>query len=137
MLTGMIETVGERLKKAREAAGLSQQQLAEQIGATRSAIAQVEGGLSNSLNAENLAKAARKLGKTAVWLATGEGPESSSEVLSDALSALNDDDRQAAFDFILYKIDRASPAYIAQERAHHYTDMIERLKSDMRNRKSE
>lgn len=136
MLTGM-ESVGERLKRSRESAGLSQQELADEIGATRGAIAQVESGISGSLNAENLTKAARRLGKSAVWLATGEGQESSIDALGDALAALPEDDRQQAFDFIVYKIERAMPAYIEQDRAKTYTDMIERLKKDLTDKRSD
>lgn len=127
----MTQTVGERLKISREKAGLSQQQLADQIGATRSAIAQVEGGTSNSLNAENLAKAARALRKNAVWLATGEGPETDVGALGETLGALTEEDRQQVFDFILYKIERTPVPYMAKETAKSYGDMIERMKADM------
>jgi len=134
-MLAIMDKVGDRLKRAREAAGLTQQQLAEKIGATRSAIAQVEGGMTNSLNAENLAKAAKELGKAAVWLANGEGPEQGLDAMGDALMHMSEEDRQQVFDFVLYKIERAPVPYTAQEKAQSYAAMIERLKKDMSERK--
>jgi transcriptional regulator with XRE-family HTH domain len=127
-------SVGDRLRQSREQAGLSQSQLAEEIGATRSAIAQVEAGISNSLNAENLAKAAQRLGKSAVWLATGDGPELSFDALGVVFAAMSAEDRQAAFDFIEYKIERPTVPYVSEKSAASYTAMIERLKDDMTRR---
>lgn len=136
MLTAM-ETVGDRLKKCREAAQpkITQQALAAAIGVTRSAIAQVEGGLSNSLNAENITKAAQFLGKNPLWLATGQGPENASSVVSDALDALPEENRQQVFDFLLYQIDRAETG-VLNEKPGRYADMIERIKADMVRRRA-
>lgn len=131
-----MDTVGDRLRTARLAAGLSQQQLADVIGATRSAIAQVEGGITNSLNAENLAKAAKHLGKTAVWLATGEGPEDGEAMLNEVMHALPGDAQVQILDQLIYRIEKAAPAYIEQTRATSYVQMIEALKKDLRERKS-
>lgn len=124
-----MESVGDRLKRAREAAGLSQEALAQKIGATRSAIAQVESGISNSLNAENLAKAAQALRRSAVWLATGSGPEHHMESLGEVLAHLPDTDQRQIFDYILYKIERANVPYVAESGAS-YASMIESLKAD-------
>lgn len=130
-----MQTVGERLRRAREQAGMTQEQLAREIGATRSAIAQVESGTSTSLNAENLAKAARCLGKSAVWLATGEGEEVAFDAIGQALSALTQDDQKQVFDFILYKIERGAVPY-AQQNGASYAAMIQRLKADMEARRT-
>lgn len=135
MLTGM-ESVGDRLKCCREAAKLTQQALADAIGVTRSAIAQVEGGISNSLNAENITKAATRLGKNPLWLATGEGPEDASSAVSDALDALPPENRQQAFDFILYQLDRAE-TNVLNDRPGRYLSMIDRIKTDMERRKKD
>lgn len=134
MLTDM-ETVGTRLKRCRQAAKMTQEAVGKAIGATRSAIAQVELEISNSLNAENIARAAKLFGKNALWLATGEGPEDASDALNEALDALPDGPRQQAFDFLLYQIDKAREIY--SDRPGHYADMIERIKADMDRRKKD
>lgn len=131
-----METVGERLRRSREAAGLSQEQLGSYIGATRSAVAQVELGISNSLNAENLAKAAHRLGKNAVWLATGEGEETSLEPLGEALNALPERDREEIFKFIRYKITTVMVPYATNEKAASYAAMVDNLVADMQHRQA-
>lgn len=135
MLT-VMDTVGDRIKRCREAVKpkLTQQALAVAIGVTRSAIAQVEGGLSNSLNAENITKAAQFLGKNPLWLATGEGPENASNAVNDALDAMPDANRQQTFDFILYQFEKTKDIY--SERPGEYANMIERIKADMERRKA-
>jgi transcriptional regulator with XRE-family HTH domain len=130
MLTCMVTTVGERLKRAREEAKLSQQELAVKIGVTRSAIAQVESGISNSLNAENLTKAARELGKNAVWLASGEGEEHSFDTLAEAIQEMPAEQSQQSFDFIIYQIQNNVVPYLEEPKARKYVDMIDRLKRD-------
>lgn len=134
MLTYM-DSVGDRLRRARAAADISQDDLAKRIGATRSAIAQVESGISGSLNAENLVKAAHVLGKSANWLATGEGPEDSLEVIAEAITALPPVAFEQTCDLLIYNIEKASPAFIKQDVANSYVKMIERLKDDMVARK--
>jgi transcriptional regulator with XRE-family HTH domain len=128
-----MNSVGERLKRAREEAKLTQQELAERIGATRSAIAQVESGTSTSLNAENLAKAAQALGKSAVWLATGEGREHDlAAQMAPLLDVLDGNQIRTTVQFFLYQVEQAMPAYVVDsQKAKSYTNMIERLKRDM------
>lgn len=64
---------GRRLKSARKAAGLSHTQLAAEIGITAGAISHVENGRSKSLSAARTFQAARALGVSPEWLATGNG----------------------------------------------------------------
>jgi transcriptional regulator with XRE-family HTH domain len=124
-----MESVGDRLRRAREAAKLSQEALAQKIGVTRSAIAQVEGGISNSLNAENLARAAQALRKSSMWLATGQGAEHPTDILTEVLGHLPNTDQREILDYILYKVERATVPYAAQNGAS-YATMIEALKAD-------
>lgn len=135
MLTDM-ESVGDRLRRLREEREpkVTQTALAKAIGVTRSAIAQVESGTSNSLNAENITKAAKFFGRNPLWLATGDGPEYASDAVSDALDALPDEGRQQTLDFLLYQIERAK--HVFTERPGGYTRMIERITQDMQRRKS-
>lgn len=134
MLSVMADTVGDRLRRARDEAGLSQEALAKEIGVTRSAISQVELGISISLNAENLTQAARRMGKNPLWLATGDGPEDDPSALGTILEALSDAGRQQTFDFIEYQVDRAGDA-LGPEKINSYHKMIEKIKTDMAKKK--
>ena len=55
------ETLGERIRAARQAAGLSQEKLAEQLGLTRQAVTKWETGQS-APSTENLLRLAEVLG---------------------------------------------------------------------------
>jgi len=129
MLT-LMESVGERLKRARELAGLSQEQLAKDIGITRSAIAQVELGISTSMNAENLARAAKRLGREAIWLATGEGEEFDLDSITQATQNMPLRARRETIEYIMFQIQTNVVPYLSEPAAAHYTEMIERLKKD-------
>lgn len=66
-----VETVGERIKRARKAAGLTRTQLAEQSGVRYPTLAGLENGDQKTSTA--LPSLAHVLGVTALWLATGRG----------------------------------------------------------------
>lgn len=69
--------VGERIKVARQAAGMTQAALAVTIGVSRSAVAQWETDRSGQVGA-NLARVAATLGVSAQHLLSGDGgPEGS------------------------------------------------------------
>ena len=93
--------VGERIRAARQAAGLTQAGLAESIRVSRSAVAQWETDRSGQVGA-NLARVAAALGVSAQHLLTGtEGPnggqgaESGDELgLLRLYRTLGDADRQ-------------------------------------------
>lgn len=63
----------DRLKSALEHAGMTPVQLASRLGVTRQAIENAVKGRSDSLSAENCAKAARVMSVDGYWLATGDG----------------------------------------------------------------
>ena len=66
------ETIGERLRRARKKAGLTQKQLAEKSGVTQVTISHLETGITNKTSqAYELASA---LGVRTDWLLTGQGP---------------------------------------------------------------
>jgi transcriptional regulator with XRE-family HTH domain len=65
--------LGERLKAARNAAEITQPQLAERLALTRSSIANAEAGRQR-LDAEALASAAAACRCDLTWLITGEQP---------------------------------------------------------------
>ena len=55
-------TTGEKIKRAREAAGLSQEKLAQQSGVTYSTVTKWEQDKPESIDAYNLRRLARTLG---------------------------------------------------------------------------
>jgi transcriptional regulator with XRE-family HTH domain len=134
MLSGMAEnTVGDRLRRCRDEAGLSQDALGKAIGVTRSAISQCELGMSNSLTAENLTKAAIRLGKNPLWLATGDGPEDDPGAIGTILEALPEESRTQAVEYIAFLAGKAK-AYWG-DRASDYDKMMEKIIADMEKRK--
>lgn len=70
-----MSTIGSRIKKAREDAGLNQTELGAACGLTRAAISQWENGATKAPTAENIFAIADATGFSARWLTLGEGPE--------------------------------------------------------------
>jgi len=64
----------ERLKVARKASGMTQEQLARAVGITASAVSHLESGSSKSLSMDHIFACADALGVNAKWLSTGKGP---------------------------------------------------------------
>lgn len=67
----MFDSVGERLKKARKHAGMTQSELAKAIEAKQGAISDLENGRNNS--STKLVQMAICTGVSAEWLSTGKG----------------------------------------------------------------
>ena len=87
---------GMRLKEARRAAGVTQQQLADAIGLSNAAISKMEAGLTEAVLAPNLFAVADFLRVDARWLATGEGdPQRRQDALGQELSSLPADQQLA------------------------------------------
>lgn len=66
-------TIGERITKARESAGLTLADLARKIGISRAAVGQIESGETKSPRAENLSKIAAVTATRFQWLLDGSG----------------------------------------------------------------
>ena len=71
IIAAAMSTVGQRVKLARKAAGLSQQQLAEKIGVTQPTIAELEKGDSKS--SKYVVEIALACDVSPRWLAKNEG----------------------------------------------------------------
>ena len=67
-----VNSIADRLKKAREAAGLTQPELATRAGVSQGTIGNVEAGLRKQ--PRGLLDIARALNVSPQWLATGTGP---------------------------------------------------------------
>lgn len=128
------ETLGDRIRQARIAAGLTQEQLGAVAGISGSAITQLENGETKTLKPENLFKIAKKLRKSAEWLVTGEGTELPREEIYDALAELPGNNPQTVLDFIQYRIEKAE-GLIASDKIGRYMAMIEAFKNDLDKRK--
>jgi len=133
-MTHTIETPGERIRRCRQEAGLTQDQLAKAVGVSAAAVAQWETGDSKSLRPENLFKAARALNKSAEWLATGEGPETPRWQLHDMVNEMSVNDAQQVIDFIEYRFEKSEDV-IASDKVARYTKMIEGFKHDLEQRR--
>jgi transcriptional regulator with XRE-family HTH domain len=77
---------GDRLAHALVLADESRDGLAKALGISVQAISQVITGVTKAMTAENTVKAARHLGVSAYWLATGDGAAKSSQALRESLS---------------------------------------------------
>ncbi|MBT2322549.1 helix-turn-helix transcriptional regulator [Variovorax paradoxus] len=86
--------MSERIKEARDAAKLSNAELARRTGKSQGAVSQWIDGTVNSLRAETAAQLERATGYRAAWIVTGKGPKMVSEApapeisLDDALQVL-------------------------------------------------
>lgn len=69
----MSTTVGQRIKRLRESLGLTQQQVADEAGVTRSSVSQWENDNITTILGPNLAACARALRTTSDYLLTGKG----------------------------------------------------------------
>ncbi len=89
-------TFAKRLREARMAAKLTQQELADAIGVTNRAISAWEKGHAADVLAENLFAAADKLGVDPRWLATGEADKAKTAAqVADDLEALSPEKLEA------------------------------------------
>lgn len=102
-MTVMLEidpvTLSKRIREAREAAGLTQQQLADACGITDGTVSAWENGKAKGILADNLFAAADKMGVDPRWLATGIGtaPPARDSVreITQTLESLPEDQQEA------------------------------------------
>ncbi len=113
--------------------------LARAIGISPSAMTQWLSGTTKKYDAENILKASDVLKINPRWLVFGVGPvfapSDAASTAAGALDVLQADERQEAFDFILYKIDRAAELVLG-ENACNYHSLIAEIIEDMKKRKS-
>lgn len=89
-----------RLIKARRERKLSQQSLADLIGASRSALAQWETEISRP-SLENLRKISESLGVSFEWIATGRG----NQYISSQNDEINDEDLDTEINRLLMRLN--------------------------------
>lgn len=71
----MSKTIGERIKTAREAKGMSQEDLGKSFGATKQTVYKYETGIITNIPLDNLEKIAVTLGVSSAYLAGWENTE--------------------------------------------------------------
>ncbi len=70
-MTQLIERIANRLREAREEAGLTQQQVADWLGVRRPGVAEIEAG-KRAVKSEELARLASLYGRSVSWLSGSE-----------------------------------------------------------------
>ena len=92
--------IGLRLQEARETEGLSQAELAKELGYdSATAVSLIEAG-KRKLNAQNLQKAAKVLNRSMSYFLVGENPKIDIKVALRADKELTDEDKKAVMHFI-------------------------------------
>lgn len=80
---GWMETMGDRIRQLREARGLTQTQLGEATGVTKSAVSQWEGGATANIKLQTFMMLCEALSTDPAYLIwgpeRGPGPESASK----------------------------------------------------------
>ena len=82
-----MNSLAERLASAREAAGLTQDQLGKKVSAGQSLISNLENGENHS--STKLPEIAHALGVSAYWLKTGNGQRTTGHLTDDEQRILN------------------------------------------------
>jgi len=129
----MVDDYSTRLQTAMQARGVSAQQLATQIGVSYQAVNKVLKGLSTAFSASNNAYAARFLGVSSDWLATGEGQmidqarnyalSGDADSLPTEWQSASEEAREVAR-FALSDIDAPLPAWADKDMRQYVNHMI-------------
>ncbi len=80
------DMIAQRIRLAREQAGLSQGQVAKLLGLHRPSISEAEAGRRN-ISAEELARLARVFGVSTEWLTCNDDPDASLRTAKASLAA--------------------------------------------------
>lgn len=128
---GRIETLGERIKRAREARGYTQTYIANEVGVKASAVSQWETRNRNPKPVHFL-KLARTLNKNPEWLASGEGCEEPRHLVHEAIERTGEA-ASGLLDQIEYLLDRAN---IAAEARATYKAAFDAMRRDLQARKA-
>lgn len=98
-----METIGDRIRKAREAKGLKQPQLSDAAGVSKGTISMWETGVTNP-RGQNLYNVAKVLGVSSEYLLTGKEPDDDGapktdpaiEEMTQLLQSASEEDRERA-----------------------------------------
>lgn len=102
-------TLGERIKERRMELGVSQAELARQVGVKPQAVTQWESGATKSLRPENLLRTRDVLGTTVDWLVYGRDPQGPRAEIREAPPPYTAD---------ILRLARAIESLSALDRAH-------------------
>jgi transcriptional regulator with XRE-family HTH domain len=111
-----MNTIQERIKFARESAGLKKADLVRAVGVSAPTISDWESGKIKNIEGENLRKLANALKVNSDWLLTGKGPRNrvDSQALPVDISALLNVATPTYMDTLL-QIQRAQDAGVLEE----------------------
>ena len=129
-----IDTIGDRIRKARETRGLNQSELGRMVNMSSQAINLIESGTTKSPTPGNLLAIADALGVTMRELITGRASTTSTaELLFQIVEELPEEafPAQLQLDLLEYRIKSNDPM-IAREDAGKYLAWIDRIKQDMK-----
>jgi transcriptional regulator with XRE-family HTH domain len=105
----MSTSMSFRIRRARQAAGWSQAELARRVGVNRSAVTQWEHSAGTVPSTDNLARIAAETGVCFEWLATGRGPSHPEPGAFDAALIVHDIARDEWESRILSGLRKVSP----------------------------
>ena len=97
-----MESVGIRIRKAREGLHLTQDYLAKEVNINRTAMSQIENG-NRKVDSEELAAFSRVLGVSADELLTGKEFEIPTNSFTRAFSELDETDQNEIMNLIEFK----------------------------------
>lgn len=98
-----METIGDRVRMARDSTGLNRTDFGKEVGMTGAGIGQIESGTTKDPKPGNLLKISDRTKHNLRWLIAGKGPRyrhESSESIIDAFEATTED-RQKVVGVIL------------------------------------
>lgn len=108
-------SIGQRIKAARKAAGISQADLAQRVGIKQPTLSDLENDMSKG--STKLASIAKALGVRPYWLETGKGPSDGTAEEEHLPSSLSDEAVAVAIAFDALKLPAQRAAVLAQLRA--------------------
>lgn len=137
-MTALTESpsFGDRLRTAREAAGLTQSQLAQRVGVTQGQISKLE--LGERDESTKTAEIAHECGVSAYWLATGRGPmrRQASGPFELLMDDVGGEHAQMTLNFLQFQVN-TNAAQLGPEKTARYLAWIDEIVSDMAKKRGE
>lgn len=123
-----------RLREVREAAGLTQADLAQRVGMTQGQISKLERGEREE--STKTAEIAHECGVNAYWLATGKGPKQAGRVgpFELLMDEIGDTSQQLTLNFLQFQVN-TNTTQLGPEKTARYLKWIDEIIADMAKKK--